>query len=409
MKILLINKFYWLSGGAERYLFEWEKMLRARGHEVVVFSMRHPENRPCAQEKYFAEEVRFRGALSAGQKLRAATHSVWSTEAGEKLRGLLREEGRPDLVHLHSFMYQLTPSILKPLAELNIPIVQTCHEYVHICAHQHLYNDRTGRTCEACLTHGRLSPLWTRCMKGSFAASAAGWLAGVAARRVGLTHKRIRRFVAVSEFMRGKLIAGGLQADRVVHLPNFIDPASVQPSADAGGYMLFLGRLVPQKGVATFLRAAEVAPDVPCKMAGDGPMETFARNFLRERKLRNVELLGKLDGDKLWQTVRAARAVVVPSEWHEPFGLVILEAMAAARPVIASRVAGPAEIVAHEKDGLLFSPFSAEELSSAMRALWADPQRAIAMGREGRSKVEIEYNAERHYERMMRLFEEAMR
>src|SRR3989304_10055480 len=118
MKVLLINKFYFLSGGAERYLYEWEKLLRLHGHDVIVFSMRHPDNRPCKQERFFVREVSFGTGLTLSDKLRAALHSIWSYEAARNLRAMLKEEGRPDIAHLHSFVYQLTPSILEPLSEL---------------------------------------------------------------------------------------------------------------------------------------------------------------------------------------------------------------------------------------------------------------------------------------------------
>ena len=59
MKILIINKFYYLSGGAERYVIEWERLLRSRGHDVMIFSMRHPANFPCRQERFFLDRVRF--------------------------------------------------------------------------------------------------------------------------------------------------------------------------------------------------------------------------------------------------------------------------------------------------------------------------------------------------------------
>ena len=111
---------------------------------------------------------------------------------------------------------------------------------------------------------------------------------------------------------------------------------------------------------------------------------------------------------QLLEIVRGARAVVVPSEWYEPFSLVILEAMAAARPVIASRIAGPAEIISHGADGLLVPPGSAEEFAAAFRALWRDPARAIEMGRRGLEKTRTLYAPDAHYRRLMRHFEEVL-
>lgn len=408
MKILLINKFYYLSGGAERYVFEWEALLRSRGHDVMIFSMRHPENLPSRQERFFIERVRFDADQSRGARLRAAAHSIWSRQAAERLTELLKAEGAPDIAHLHSFMYQLTPAILAPLIARGTPIVQTCHEYAPICVNQHLYNHRVNRICEECLRRGRPAPLWTRCMKGSFAQSAAGCVAGCVDALFGRSRSKVRRFITPSDFMRRKLIAGGLPAQRVFHERHFIRPDWIAPSPSPGEYVLFMGRLAPQKGIGTFLDAAALAPEVPCKVAGTGALEPAVRARVREENLGHVEVLGHREGRQLLEIVRGARAVVVPSEWYEPFSLVILEAMAAARPVIASRIAGPAEILSHGADGLLVPPGSVEEFAAAFRALWRDPARAIEMGRRGLEKTRTLYTPDGHYRRLMRHFEEVL-
>ena len=409
MKILLINKFYYLSGGAERYLFEWEDILRARGHDVSVFSMRHPLNRPCKQEDFFTDQVRFAADLRCGEKMRAAAYAVWNPDARRAMRALLDAQGTPDVAHLQSFIYQLTPACLGPLLDRGVPIVQTCHEYAHICPNQRLYSHRTNRICEACLRSGHLAPLWTRCIKGSFTASAVGCAAYVADRLWFHSRKHIRLFLATSAFMRRKLIQGGLSPDRVIHVPNFIDAAKIRPADTPGDYLLFFGRLVVHKGIGAFLKAAARLPDIPCKILGGGPLEKEVRAEVGRAALAHVEVLGHRAGRQVWDILRAARAVVTPSEWYEPFGLVILEAMAAARPVIACRIAGPGEIVTDGDDGLLAPPGDDERLAEAMQSLWNAPDRTAAMGRRGRRKVLAEYTPEEHYRRVASLFEEVTR
>ena len=407
MKILLVNKFYYMSGGAERYLFDWEKLLRDHGHEVAVFAMQHPLNRPCEQSSYFVDQVRFDPDQSLTARLRAATHSIWSTEAARKLRRLIEEKGPFDIAHLNAIIYQITPSILRPLAEHGIPIIQTCHEYSPICANQRLYNQRTNRICAACLRTGILSPLWTRCIKGSLAAGATGCLATLADRFAARSRRRIRYYIATSNFMRDMLLRGGLPAERVRHISNFVNAEAIRPGDALGDYLLYFGRLVPQKGIETFIAAAAKCPDIPCKVLGGGPMEDALRQRLASEGPTNVALLGHLEGEALQQTLRGASAVVVPSEWYEPFGLVILEAWAASRAVIASEISGPAEIVSHEQNGLLFPAGDAGALAAAMQRLWQNAELAASLGREGRREAVTRYTPEQHYESMMKLFEEA--
>jgi glycosyltransferase involved in cell wall biosynthesis len=409
MRVLLINKFHYPAGGAERAVFDWAKSLRAHGHEVMFFSMRHPSNLPCAEEKFFVPRVRFDFDQSGPGRLRAAAHSVWSAEARKRLRALLRERGEPDIAHLHSFMFQLTPSILKPLARHGVSIVQTCHEYAHVCVNQHLFNHRTDRICDRCLRFGRLSPLWTGCVKGSFAASAAGCAAGLAEALFGGGRRVIRRFFTPGGFMRRVYLRGGMPAQRLFHVPNPLDPDWIAPGEGPGEYMLFLGRLVPHKGIMTFLEAARHAPNVPCRIVGGGPLEDEVRARLAESGLKNVNLMGWLQGEALKEAVRGARAVVVPSEWYDPFPYVILEAMMAARPVIATNIAGPAEMVRQGEDGLLFPLRNAARLAMEMKALWDEPDRAAALGECGREKVLGRNDPERHYRVMMRHFEDVLR
>ena len=408
MRVLLVNKFYHPSGGAERYVFDWERILRAKGHEALVFSMRHPRNRSCPQERFFIEEVRFDKAHGLRDKARAALHSIWSTEAQRRLEQLLDAEGPPDIAHLHGIVYQLTPSIVGVLHRRGIPMVQTCHEYAHVCVNQRLYNQRTDEICEACLKTCALAPLWTRCLKGSFAAAATACAAGLVERIAGRMRSRVARFLAPSDFMRRKMIEGGVPAERVAHVPNFTDVSAVRPSDARGDYVLFVGRLVKHKGILTVLDAAEALPDVPFRIAGEGPLADGARERVAQRNLRNVALVGFLDGEPLHDALRAARVVLAPSEWYENGPLVILEAMATGRAVIAARMGGIPEMVTDGEEGLLVEPRDANGLAAAIRTLWGDPDRASAMGRKGRAKAEAQYDPEKHYERVMGHFREVI-
>ena len=153
MRILQIHKFHWLAGGVERYLFDLTALLESQGHEVIHFSMEDPRNRPCAQSKYFVSNLHF-GAMGAAGALRNAGRvlggTVYSLEAGDKMRALLRDL-RPDVAHVHLIEHHLSPSVLDALREASIPVVQTAHEYKLVCPNYQLYVPRTGELCERCL------------------------------------------------------------------------------------------------------------------------------------------------------------------------------------------------------------------------------------------------------------------
>lgn len=402
MKVLLINKFYYPSGGAERYVFDWEQALRDRGHEVAVFSMQHPRNAPSAQAPWFVSRVDFSEAHGPTARLRTGLRSIYSFEARRRLRGLLREV-RPDIAHVHSYCYQLTPSIFAPLRQAGVPVVQTAHEYYHACANQRLYDGRRFQICERC-PREHWAPVRARCVKGSLSASLAAWTAKALDDRLGLSRRGIDLLVAPSAFMRAKTIEAGWPEDRVAHVPNFVDVNAIRPADGPGRYVVFVGRLVRHKGPLALLRAAEQLRDVPVKIVGEGPMMSELRAFVAERGLSHVDLAGFREGEDLRRLVAESRAVVAPSEWYENASLVVLEAMAAARAVMASDIGGVGEQVRHEQEGLLFPAGDLGGLVAGVRRLWDNPREAVALGRRGRDRVEAMFSADVHYRRMMALF-----
>ena len=403
MKVLLVNKFYYLSGGAERYVRLWEAVLRARGHEVIPFAMRDPRNWPTPYGRYFTRPIRFDTGASLRARFSAGLRSVYSLDAARRIRRLIRE-ARPDIAHLHSYCYQLTPSILAPLREAGIPVFQTAHEYKHICANQRLLNEGTGAICEACRTGRWYAPVAARCIKGSLGASVIGCVEQLADRFLRLSRQVIRRIITPSDFMRRKMLAFGMDGSRIVHVPNFVVANEFDPSRPPGDYFLFMGRLVRHKGIMTLLAAAEKLRDVPVRVAGDGPLENEVRETVAQDNLRNVQLLGFMDGSPLRAQIEAARAVVVPSEWYENCPFVVLEAMAAGRPVIAARIGGIPELVADGETGILHAPGSVSSLVESMHRLWQDRVSAESMGAAGRRRVEECYGAESHYRAMMKVF-----
>jgi glycosyltransferase involved in cell wall biosynthesis len=230
MRILQINKFHWLKGGSERYYFDLQNELKARGHEVAVFASRQPLNEPSPFEKYFAPEADYHGAgLLDGFKL--ARRVIHNEEAARGLRKLI-EAFRPDIAHLHNFHHQLSPSILDVLHRSGVPIVQTLHDYKWVCP-AYLFLSR-GQVCERCGPGNRFGPVVSRrCHQESFlrslvvyAESSRSW-----ARR---DQEKVARFLAPSRFLKERVIAHGLQSGRVVHMPYFIREDRYRPAVKPG-------------------------------------------------------------------------------------------------------------------------------------------------------------------------------
>ncbi len=402
MKVVLANKYYFMKGGADRYLLELEALLSRHGHVVIPFVMKHKANGPSPYDRYFVSQVETERVKLDRGGLRTLGRMLYSREAKKKMAQLIHDE-HPDLCHVHNIYYQISPSILLSLHEHGVPTVMTVHDY-HMISPQYMRwsHGRVEDWSQAGIVRASLA----RFHKGSIAASFASSLTYKLHRRMGLYHL-IDRYIAPTHFMRRMLIRGGFEAEKIRVLPFGIDAGAVVPRFTDDGYVLFAGRLVSEKGVWTLLRAARELPHVLFKIVGTGPEEE-ALHAAGDR-LRNVEFLGFKSGETLWNLYRGARCVVVPSLWEEVFGLTALEAMASGKPVVASNIGGLPEVVQDRMTGLLVPPGSVASLAEAIERLTRDAAWSQALGRAARERVVYEFSLERHYAGLMKIYEEARR
>jgi glycosyltransferase involved in cell wall biosynthesis len=185
-----------------------------------------------------------------------------------------------------------------------------------------------------------------------------------------------------------------LPIERIEIVPNGVDLETFQPGSDwptDDGYMLFVGRLVAQKGVTFLLEALSVVlqrrPAARLIVVGDGELEFFLKRVTRYLGVpHRVTFLDWTTGPDLVSLYQRARFVVVPS-YYEPFGIVALEAMACGRPVIASRTGGLAEIVNDGVNGFLVVVGNHLQLAQRMVSLLEDQERYESMGRAARKRA----------------------
>jgi glycosyltransferase involved in cell wall biosynthesis len=404
--ILMVNKFYYLRGGAERYAFDVSRLLERHGHRVIPFATRHPQNVPSPYDADFIPGPDFDAPGGPLGALAQAARVIYSP-AARRAMGKVLARHRPDVVHLHNIAHHFSPSILDELGRAGVPVVQTVHDFKLLCPTYLMLCH--GEVCERCAGGNVAHAVIHRCNRGSLLRSAVSAVesATAAARDA---YRPVRRFLCPSRFLLEKLQTHGIAAERLIHLPLFVDPERLRagsgsappgPSPGGGGdaeFALYAGRLAPEKGVRTLIAAARRIPQVPLKVAGEGPL---AVELARERArggLDHVELLGALSGETLVGLWRRARFTVVPSECYENSPLVVLESFALAKPVIGSRLGGIAELVGEDgAAGRLVPPRDPEALAGAMAELWAEPAAAAAMGEAGRVRVAARHTPEVHW------------
>ena len=353
-------------------------LLRSRGHSVELF-LRHND------------------AIHQMSPAVAAVQTIWSTQAAREFEALVRSF-KPDVVHVHNTFPLISPAIYWVAERLQVPVVQTLHNFRLLCPQAMFL--REGKVCEDCL--GKLP--WRGAVKGCYRDSRlqSTVLAGMVTlhRAMGTWQNKVTRYIALNEFCRGKFIAGGLPAERIVIKPNFVDfEAPVEGVRDR---FLFVGRLSAEKGIGVLVGAAQTLAAARIRVAGTGPQADLLHGVKR------ITALGALSSDAVKTEMSQALALVLPSLCYESFPRTLVEAFASRLPVIASKHGPLAELVRDGVTGLLFEPGSSQDLAQKM--LWAQqhPQQMAEMGRNARAVYEAEFTAERNYQQLMAIYQSAI-
>ena len=365
MKILLVNKFHYARGGSETYYFALADILERMGHEVVYFSMRDERNLPCGQSEFFAPNRDYTGDTGALGKLRSAASLIYSGENKRLMEALLDRE-KPDIAHLNLVHRQLTFSIVDALAARHIPMVYTAHDLTCVCPAISMVSP-TG-LCQKCLGGHFGACVRQRCVKGSLLKSLLGAEEARFLHRKGL-YDKIGLYIAPSDFLRDKLIEGAFTRSPIVSMPNFLSEGaadSANPSRDGG--LVYAGRLVPEKGVGTLIKAMALMPDERLDVLGDGA-EREALEALSEglRLTDRVRFLGQQSREAVRHALAGAKAVVVPSECYDISPYALLEALAQGTPVVGSDIGGIPELA--RGHGELFAMGDAQSLADAVARL----------------------------------------
>ena len=408
LTVLMINKYYFVKGGSERYMFELTDLLQSRGHLVIPFSMEHPSNRSTPWSRHFVSRANFGedGRVRARRAPGLLARAIYSHEAQRKLRGLLREV-KPDVAHLHMIDHQISPSILPVLKNAGIPIIQTIHQYKAVCPSYRLYNDRTDKPCELCIRGSTVNAALTRCHKGSFVSSAALALeSGI--HRLARLNRLIDLFHAPSRFAARKLEEGGYDSTRTRCFPLAIDVTKRHFHAEPRGDIVYCGRLSPEKGLNTLLDAMVRLPDLQLSLIGEGPHRAVLESRVKQMELNNVVFRGRLDTEDLENAVSGAALSVVPSRWYENSPLAIYESFSLGTPVVGARIGGIPELVEEGRTGALFEPGNALDLAEKLRELIGDRCRLVAMRRACRLEAENKLDWKVHLPRIEACYQELL-
>jgi glycosyltransferase involved in cell wall biosynthesis len=395
MKILLVHKFFRLTGGAEVFFFETGKALQQHGHEIAYFSTHHPDNIMTEWNDYFIDPPAY-DSSSLTEKISSLKDIVYSEKARKAFSKLLYDF-QPDIVHAFAIYTHLTPSIFDAAKEAGVPVVMSCNDYKHICPNYKLYDG--SQICEACMGGKYYNAILKKCCKNSLAFSFASSIEAYIHESKKVHDRLIDRFLFASQFMLEK--TKEFWIDKSVEygvLKNPFNAADYEP-VYGGNYALYFGRIIDEKGVDRIIDAAKQI-SIPIKIIGDGPDLDKLKNIADENSLSHVEFLGAKWGQELNEILYGARFIIVPSIWHENFPYVIFQSFAAGKAVIGSRRGGIPELIGKDR-GLLFDPENIQEIANCMSILWEDPDECKRLGRIAREYIVKEFSDEKFYESIL--------
>nr|BAL53468.1 glycosyl transferase family 1 [uncultured Chloroflexota bacterium]BAL55908.1 glycosyl transferase family 1 [uncultured Chloroflexota bacterium] len=388
MKILMIHNRYLQRGGEDESTEAEIALLRRHGHQVDFLEV---DNR----------------VIESRSLVRTGIEAIWSPGSYRLVRERIRSS-RCDVVHVQNFFPLLSPAIHYAARAEGKPVVQALRNYRLFCLNGIFFRDQ--RICEDCF--GRSIP-WPgvlhRCYRGSLAGSAVVAAMLITHRVLKTWSRQVDLFYTPSEFARQKFIAGGLPAEKIVVKPNFVESADfhhLSPEAERK-YALFVGRLVPEKGLLTLLDAwKKYELPVPLKIVGDGPLANLVTEYARTSPF--IEWLGQKARSEVYSLMRSAQILLFPTQSYETFGRVVVEAFAAATPVIGSDIGSAAELIEEGVTGFRFRPGDVDDLAARVEWAWQHPEAMAEMGRKARQTYEEKYTAERNYHLLMAIYERAI-
>jgi glycosyltransferase involved in cell wall biosynthesis len=180
----------------------------------------------------------------------------------------------------------------------------------------------------------------------------------------------INTFIAVSRFVNQIYRSAGIPTEKIKTLYNPVSLPESKPALNPDGkYVLFMGRLTEAKGTDILYRLILDNPDIKFKIAGDGPVKSKFENIIKSGR-DNVELLGYISGENKRKILQNAKLVLIPSQWWETFGLVVIEANSFGKKVVAANTGGITELIEDGLNGYLCDPKDYCQFQQKVRTLF---------------------------------------
>lgn len=389
MKILIVHNRYrpTAPSGEDAVVDQESSALSARGHDVVLFQ-RHSEE------------------IASWSSLRRTTLPVrllWSEQSRRSITESLAQFA-PDVVHIHNIFPLITPSILYACRDASIPVVATLHNYKLGCAAGTLFRD--GHVCHDCLGGSSRPALIHGCYRGSAATTAPVVLGSRLHRTAWQT--MITAYIFISAAQRDVLAPVGLPADRSFVKHNFVPIPPHHNRIATESQVAYVGRLDEAKGAPFLMRAWDAfrtrhsRSPLRLVVVGGGDMAPAVADWAIQHP--SVTIAGHVTRAEVSRILAQSRAVVVPSQWEETFGMVAVEAMAAGTAAVASAHGAFPELITPGSDGALFAPTDVDALVDLFADINDHPQQWDDYGETAQHTYRTRFSPDAGIARLLNIY-----
>jgi|YNPBryantNP2012_1023418.scaffolds.fasta_scaffold00638_17 glycosyltransferase involved in cell wall biosynthesis len=393
MKILFINETSGFAGGLEQYLFALSKALWQQGHHCILIYSKNSGKNSDQFGRYFSSKYQINFSNSPD-----FDYPAWQT--------ILHDES-PDIAFLHKV------SDWRIISEANrsLPTVRMIHDVQPFCLSSRKYHYFSGKLCNRKIgCHCYLFPGCYRIARGKLARIAHNNLCRT--RKELKATSRLDQIIVASHYMKNQLTLNGCKGTRLIVLPLFVESLTCGGSeiSNKNNLILFIGNINNGKGLDLLLRALKLVT-APFKFVIIGNGKALHANQKLAEKLglaSKTKFAGWLPQQEIKSYYQQAAMLAMPSRWPEPFGLVGLEAMAHAVPVIGFKVGGIPDWLEDGKNGFLIERGNIRQMAEKIDLLLTDKALNQRLGEYGRQCAITKYNVDNYINKLIAIFEQAI-
>ncbi|MFT4146059.1 MAG: glycosyltransferase family 4 protein [Mobilitalea sp.] len=329
-KILIVHNYYQIPGGEDTVVANEKKMLENYGHDVVLYSRNNSELKKISKLKMVDLPLT----------------TLFNFRTYREVRKVISDL-HIDIVHIHNTLTLISPSVYYAARSMNIPVVQTIHNFRMLCPGATFYRD--GHICEECVTYGLSCAVKHSCYRGSKVQTIACVISMKFHRMCGIYGKL--NYICLTEFNKEKLLSlKQIKAERVFIKSNFVEvfkPVTLFDNRE--NQFVFVGRLDKLKGIELLFQAwkkIEESGNAPkLVVCGTGPMEEWCKNYIAKNDLKSIKMLGFVTNTEARKIISISKALILPTQWYEGFPMTIIEAFSVGTPVIGSDMGNVGNII----------------------------------------------------------------